>query len=58
MVIAIITCIIGFFAGAFIALIISARAYDRGKADGLRIAKAIIDNFIKLQEEKDGTENE
>lgn len=55
---AVITCIIGFFLGAFMALIISARAYDRGKADGLRLANDVIDNFIKQREEKDGKEVE
>lgn len=62
---AMITCTIGFLVctfalglsiGAFIALIMSERAYDKGKTDGLRLADEIIDEFIKRQEEKDGTE--
>ena len=44
---AIITLFIGLFVGAFLALIVSARAYDKGKADGLRLANDVIDDFIK-----------
>ena len=53
-----ITLFIGFFVGVFIALVVSGRAYDKGKSDGVRLANEIIDNFIKQQEEKDGKEVE
>ena len=51
-----ITLFIGFFVGAFLALVVSGRAYDKGKSDGVRLANEIIDNFIQQQEDKDGTE--
>lgn len=51
-----ITLFIGFFVGAFLALVVSGRAYDKGKSDGVRLANEIIDNFIQQQEENNGTE--